>query len=55
MPKYFVYVNVVESYLVEAEDGIKASEIVLTGEAGEPFEIQDTGLVEVYEDERNIQ
>lgn len=55
MPKYFVYIHVVESYLVEAEDGIKASELVLSGESGDPFEIQDTGLVEVFEDERKIQ
>lgn len=55
MPKYMVYVETLECYLVDAEDENEASELAITGQAGDPYDVMDTGKVFVTEDNREMQ
>ena len=55
MTKYMVYVETLECYLVDAEDANEAGEKAVLGEAGEPYDILDTGKVFVTEDDREMQ
>jgi hypothetical protein len=55
MTKYMVYVETLECYLVDAEDANEAGELAITGRAGEPYDILDTGKVFVTEDDREMQ
>lgn len=55
MTKYMVYVETLECYLVEAEDEQEAGEMAVSGDAGEPYDVLDTGKVFVTEDNREMQ
>jgi hypothetical protein len=55
MPKYMVYVETLECYLVDAEDANEAGELAITGRAGDPYDVLDTGQVFVTEDDREMQ
>lgn len=55
MPKYMVYVETLECYLVEADDAEEAGQKAVLGEAGDPYDVLDTGKVFVNEDDREMQ
>jgi hypothetical protein len=55
MPKYMVYVETLECYLVDAEDANEAGEMAVRGDAGDPYDVLDTGKVFVTEDDREMQ
>ena len=55
MPKYMVYVETLECYLVDAKNENEASELAITGQAGDPYDVIDTGTVFVTEDNREMQ
>jgi hypothetical protein len=55
MPKYMVYVETLECYLVDAEDETEAGELAVSGQAGDPYDVLDTGQVFVTEDNREMQ
>lgn len=55
MPKYMVYVETLECYLVEADDANEAGHKAIRGDAGEPYDVIDTGKVFVNEDDREMQ
>lgn len=55
MPKYMVYVETLECYLVDADDPNEAGELAVSGQAGDPYEVLDTGKVFVTEDDREMQ
>jgi hypothetical protein len=55
MTKYMVYVETLECYLVDAEDEVEASELAVNGQAGDPYDVIDTGKVFVTEDDREMQ
>lgn len=55
MPKYMVYVETLECYLVDAEDEQEAGELAVSGQAGDPYDVLDTGQVFVTEDNREMQ
>jgi hypothetical protein len=55
MPKYMVYVETLECYLVEADDADEAGHKAIRGDAGEPYDVLDTGRVFVNEDDREMQ
>lgn len=55
MPKYMVYVETLECYLVDAEDEQEAGELAVTGQAGDPYDVLDTGQVFVTKDNREMQ
>ena len=55
MPKYMVYVETLECYLVDADDPDEAGEMAVRGDAGDPYDVLDTGKVFVTEDDREMQ
>jgi hypothetical protein len=55
MPKYMVYIETLECYLVDAEDANEAGEMAVRGEAGDPYDVIDTGNVFVNQDNREMQ
>ena len=55
MNKYMVYVETLECYLVDAENEDEASEMAISGQAGDPYDVIDTGSVFVTEDNREMQ
>jgi hypothetical protein len=55
MPKYMVYVETLECYLVDADNEQEAGEMAVRGDAGDPYDVLDTGQVFVTEDNREMQ